>query len=140
MTKHSYQGRWYLTMKDVVLHEMITTQKDNKTRDFLRRFEERITFTNGSKIDLAKNITDGIPVLTDHGWRMLSRKFALISTPGDMRPLLAVLKLLTKYIIIFSKIEVEFKFKVPWMGRRSFFLGLARARLGWLEQSGIYDR
>lgn len=138
-TKHSYNDRWYATLKDDVLHAMITTEKNKEEKDFLQKLEARITLINDTK-DLAKYISKSQLVLPDHGWKTLNQKLAIFSSNKDIGALSAVMKVTTSYIIISSKLESQFNYKIPWFGSRNFFIDLAKERLAWVEQPGIYSQ
>lgn len=138
-TGHTHHDRWRSTLKDVVLQEIIPVEKNNRTKSFLQKLKARIALIMGDSGKVAYNLSKNFPILTDLGWTKISNNFAIISTNTDMGALLSATKLLTTYLILAGKMEINFKTKVPWLGKRNFFLNLAQKRLAWLEQSGIYD-
>lgn len=138
-TKHYYKGNPYSTMKDYVLADIIYTGEENFMTSFLHHFRNCLSLLYNSESDIIYNITHRLPVNSDHGPKLIRKKFAMVSTEEDSDLFVVLMQKLTDYYVIPNKKLSPFISRFPWHGKRNQFIQILTTGLSRLVQSGIYD-
>ncbi|CAL8105487.1 unnamed protein product [Orchesella dallaii] len=139
-TKHEFNGKYYSTLKDLVLADMIYSGEDNFMKRFLVRFRHRLSLVSARESNIIYNITKGLPVHSEHGMKILNKKFAIVSTKGDTEFFVGLMKKLTDFYIIPNKKVSPFVSRVPWYAKRNNFAKLVTLGIAQLVESGVYGR
>ncbi|CAL8127164.1 unnamed protein product [Orchesella dallaii] len=139
-TKHVFQGDLYSTLKDMVLADFLHNKKQTYGTKVIEKLRQKCALIKGSEATSIFNITKQLPVLSDAGMIIIPPKFALISSEGDVKLFVTLIRKLSDLIIITSNKVSYFESRVPWYGNRNTFLKIFTEGLSKLEQSGIYRR
>ncbi len=142
-TRHQYKGKWYSTLKDMFLADIVHVYKEGVMKKFLRRFRHNLFLADNkySESEIIYNISAKLTVSVANGYVLPSiQKFALVSIADYSAFFVGMMKKYTDYYVIASKEDSLYVSLNSWYGKRNQVALMFSNGISKLEQSGIYIR
>lgn len=142
-TYHTFEGTYYSTLKDSVLHDLVVD--DSSRSKFHAKFEKHLHFYDGSIHSLLKSIHAGVLLVPRGSGKellLLPDSFAIVDSKTNSEPIRILLRQSSGHYVEKKNEEQNPYGEIfPWLGKRNYFaLQIFGKGLASLVESGVHGK
>ncbi|OXA48869.1 hypothetical protein Fcan01_16585 [Folsomia candida] len=125
------------TLKEVIIPDLLSGlgNRDEILTKFLNRLQNRLFFVNNDNAEVTKNMSKSLPIHNS-----TKGTFAVVNLERNLKMLSQIIEFFGKQFVVKNFEVLPLQYIAPPMARRNYIYTALSQRLGWLVQSGLYER
>lgn len=130
-------------LQNSILPDLNKVIKDSEMIRFLNKLSNRAKLLMGNWLEIGQNISKGVGILSVNLTTTVTVKFPMVVLDIQIKvdALVDAVTLMVDSLVVIRNHEViPFTNRMPWFGKNNFLFPFFSKDLGFLVQSGIYDR